>query len=101
MPPDFTERDRQIYDAHSAIECDGLASTRQIAEYISEPVATVARRLVGMTRRGLCEKAGEHYVDGTADWLLTYQGCTAAEAAVPEGIRLARWLDAEEARDAA
>ena len=93
---DFTGRDREIYAAHSLVECDGLASTRQIAEKMDLRVAAVAARLSGMARRGLVVREGEQMWDDTADWMLTWHGCKAAEEAVPEHIKLARWLDATE-----
>lgn len=92
----FTDRDREIYEAHSAVECDGAASTRQIAERLGLPVADVARRLVGMQRRGLVAKIDCWLWDDTSDWILTWNGCEAAAAAVPEHVKLTRWLDATE-----
>lgn len=93
----FTERDRAVYDAHSAAECDGEASTRQIAELLRLPVSTVARRLVNMQRRGLVVRTDHGMWDDTADWTLTWDGCRAAEAAVSEGTKMARALDAHDA----
>lgn len=92
----FTDKDRAIYEAHSLVECDGLASTRQIAERIGLPIATVARRLTNMAQRGLVVREGERMWDETSDWLLTWHGCVEAEAAVPEHIKFAAALDAAE-----
>jgi hypothetical protein len=74
----FTTPDREIYAAHSAVECEGVASTRQIADHLGLPAVLVAPRLVAMQRRGLVAKSAERSWDDTADWTLTRAGCAAA-----------------------
>lgn len=93
--PILTDRDREVYEAHSAVEADGMASTRQIAEALGLPVAQIARRLVGMARRGMVAKADDHYWDGTADWMLSWSWLP-GERDVPDHIKFDDWLAGQE-----
>jgi hypothetical protein len=69
----------EVFEAHSIEECDGKASTRQIAKALDEPVKAMAARLRGMQLRGLCLS---HWCswDDTVDWTLTGIGVEEAEA---------------------
>ena len=85
---ELTDRDYALLVAFERVQCDGQASTREIAEQLNLPAGTVARRLVNMARRDLVLKVGEHLCDDTTDWGMTGTAYDAANArGNPDGQR--------------
>lgn len=75
----FNNRDREVFEAHSVAEVDGMASTREIARVLGVTVSAAAARLRGLQQRGLVSSAGPHH-DDTLSWLLTDRGLARANA---------------------